>query len=365
MKLNTLKLTNFRSYSRVNLKFNDNLNIIYGDNGEGKTNLVESIYTLSLTKSFRVSNDKLLIKNGELSTKIEGEIVNDTTNTYEVIINKEGKKVLVNGNISSKVSDYITNINVVILEPNEQTIFESIPSDRRKILNIEISKLKKDYIIYLNNYNKLLKQRNCYLKDSYLNKKTSKEYLDILTKKLVEWGIKIHYLREEFINNINDNINEKYHSVFEKGNLSIKYVSDYKDKNEEEILNLYEKNYERELVMGKTLYGIHHDDIIFLLDDKKIVEYGSNGQKKNAILAFKLSLLEIIKQELKTMPIFILDDLFSALDNQKIDNIINILDSNMQTFITTTDLEKVNKEIVKKAKIFNVYDEKIEVKEYE
>lgn len=356
MKINSLKLVNFRNYETLNLNFNNNLNIIFGNNGVGKTNLIEAIYTLSLTKSFRTNNDKNLIRNGELSTKIEGEVEVNTTNNYQVILNKDGKKVKIDNNIISKISEYISNINIVLLEPEEQMIFKASPQVRRKLLNIEISQLKNDYIIYLNNYNKILKQRNFYLRELYINGNASKEYLNILTKKLVEYGLKIYNYRKEFIDKINNYINSKYHEIFETGELIIKYSSDYKNKTEDEIINYYQKNYDREIVMGKTLFGIHHDDISFLLDKQNIAEWGSNGQQKNAIFAFKLSEIEIIYEEKGTYPILILDDLFSALDNLKIQNIIRLLNSDIQTFITTTELDRIDEKLLNSAKVFNVLE---------
>ncbi len=360
MKLNTLKLTNFRNYEKVNLEFNNQLNIIYGKNGEGKTNLVEAIYVLSITKSFRTNDDKMLIKSGEVSTKIEGEVEDNSKNIYQVVLNKEGKKVKINNNIVSKVSNYITNINIVLLEPEEQTIFNDSPASRRKLLNIEISKLEKDYIIYLNNYNKILKQRNFYLRDLFINGNASKDFLDILTKKLVFYGFKIYEARNKFIDSINEYINQKYQDIFEYGDLYIKYNSDYKNKSMEEIIDFYNKNYNREVNMGKTLFGIHHDDIVFILDKKNIADYGSNGQKKNAIFAFKLSLIELINKEKNNLPILILDDLFSALDNEKIENIVELLNSDIQTFITTTELDRIDKKLLKNAKLFKVNNNAIE-----
>ena len=213
MKLNTLKLSNFRNYNKLELNFNDTLNIIYGNNGVGKTNLVEAIYALSITKSFRTNNDRNLIKEGEIATKIEGEVETNTTNDYEVIINKEGKKVKIDKNIISKLSDYISNINIVLLEPDEQILFEQSPSERRKLLNIELCGIKKEYILYLNSYNKILKQRNFYLKELFINGNGSYEYLDILTNKLIEYGKKIYDYRQEFIDKINKLITKKYQSI--------------------------------------------------------------------------------------------------------------------------------------------------------
>ncbi len=361
MKLNSIKIVNFRNYENLFLDFNDKINVIYGNNGSGKTNLVEAIYALSLTKSFRTNDDKNLIRAGEVSTKIEGVVEsNNNTNTYQVVISKDGKKVKINNNLSSKISDYISNINVILLEPDEQIIFSSSPSVRRKLLNIEISQLKKEYVIHLNNYNKLLKQRNFYLRELYINGNASRDYLNILTNKLINEGIIIYRLRKEFIDNINKYINDMYVRVFESGILEVKYNSDYSKNDENEILNMYSKNYDKEINNGKTLFGIHHDDIVFLLDNKNISEFGSNGQCKNAILAFKLAEIEIFKNEKGNFPILILDDLFSALDNIKIKNIVGLLNNNIQTFITTTDLDKIDKELLNNSKIIKVNNGMIE-----
>ena len=362
MKLSTIKIVNFRNYEHEKIDFNNFLNIIYGNNGEGKTNLVEAIYTLSLTKSFRTNNDKNLIKNGEVSTRIEGVIAsNNTENSYEVIINKDGKKVKIDNDIQAKISDYVTNINVILLEPEEQTIFTSSPSERRKLLNIEISKLKKEYLIELNNYNKIIKQRNFYIRDLFINGNASRDYLNILTNELVTYGLKIYNLRKEFIDNINEYINVFYNDIFSSGNLKIKYVSDYNNKSKEEIIDMYNKNYNRELQIGKTLFGIHHDDLVFMLDNKNISEYGSNGQQKNAILSFKLAELEVVYNDIKEYPILILDDIFSALDKEKIKNIMKKINSSIQTFITTTEVNRVNRKLLKNAKIIKVTSGKIEV----
>ena len=354
MKISSLKLVNFRNYERVELTFQDNLNIIYGNNGSGKTNLVEAIYALSITKSFRNSNDKNLIKKGELSTNIEGVVINNTENLYQVIINKEGKKVKIDKSIISKISDYISNIKIVLLQPDEQTIFNDSPSVRRKLLNIEISQIEKDYIVYLNNYNKILKQRNFYLRELYINGNASYDYLNILTKKLIEYGIKVYDYRKKFIDAINEYIGDSYENIFEKGELKIKYNSDFKDKSEDDLFNNYQKNYNKEIILGKTLIGIHHDDIVFLLDNQNIAEWGSNGQQKNAIFSFKLAEIKVINQKYSENPILILDDLFSALDNKKIKNIVRLLNSDIQTFITTTELERIDEELLKDAKLFNV-----------
>lgn len=361
MKLSSIKIVNFRNYEHEYIEFNNNLNVIYGNNGEGKTNLVEAIYVLSLTKSFRTNNDKNLIKSNELSTKIEGVVEKENNDQrYQIIINGEGKKVKINNNIQSRISDYVSNINIVVLQPEEQTIFSSSPSERRKLINIEISQIKKEYLIELNKYNKILKQRNFYLRQLFINGNASIDYLNILTKELIKYGMKIYEMRDNFINKINNYINGEYQKNFEVGYLNIKYNSDYKNKTADDIFNLYKKNYNREINIGKTIYGIHHDDFIFCLDNKNISEWGSNGQQKNAILAFKLAEIEVFKQETNDYPILILDDVFSALDIKKIKNVLKNLNKSIQIFITTTELNKIGKKLLNNVKLINIKNGRIE-----
>ena len=185
MQIRNLKLLNFRNYESLNLDFYHGKNIIYGKNGMGKTNLVEAIYVLSLTKSFRGSSDKVLIKSNEDVLKIVGIINDNIDNTYQIVINKQGKKVKINNNLCKKISEYISKINVILFNPDDLKFIKESPGVRRNYLNIDMSSFDNDYLIYLSNYNKVLKQRNSYLKTMYVNANSSSEYLDILTDKLI------------------------------------------------------------------------------------------------------------------------------------------------------------------------------------
>ncbi len=359
MKISKLKLVNFRNYENLKINFSDKLNIIYGENGSGKSNLVEAIYLLALTKSFRITNDKYLINKGKDSTTIEGKITkNNDESDYKVKISTEGKKVEIDNNKINKISEYITKIQVIVFYPSNTELINDSPSERRKLLNIEISQIFKEYLILLNNYNKILKQRNAYLKQLYLYGNASREYLDILTKKLVEYGKRIHKYRLEFLENLNQNITKVYKDIFESGELKIKYKSSY-NRTERELLEIYRKYYSKEMAAGKTLIGIHHDDFEFILDGNNIKEWGSQGQLKNAILSFKISEVKLIKDILKEYPILILDDLFSELDERKIYNILNILDDNVQTFITTTELKSIPINVVEKSNIYHIQNGEI------
>ncbi len=341
MKIELLKLLNFRNYKKLEITFHPNLNVIYGKNGSGKTNLVEAIYVLGLTRSFRLSQEKTLIHDGSVSTKIEGLILNKYKTSYTVLLNKEGKKVKINDHKVDKLSDYITKITIILFHPDDLRFIKDTPSTRRKNLNISISEMNLEYLRVLNNYNKLLKQRNAYLKQMLINHHQTSDYLDILTSKLIELGIYIYEKRNEFIEQVNSYLAKFYERITGLEGLKIGYISSYEGKTKEELFSIMKNNLPRDLSFGKTNIGVHMDDLVFLLKDKNLKEYGSEGQQKNAIIAYKFSELEIFRERTGYYPILILDDLFSELDEDKVSNILKMLNSDIQTFITTTNLNVV------------------------
>ena len=360
MKIDSLSLMNFRNYETLNISFG-NLNIIYGLNGSGKTNIVEAIYMLALTKSFRINNDKIMIKKGKIKAKIKGNVLKkNDENEFGVEISNDGKIVTINGEKQDKVSDYVSRINVILFNPSDTRLIDDAPSERRKILNIEISQIYKEYLVVLTNYQRILKQRNFYIRGMYINGSYTSEYLDILTKKLVEYGKVICKYRQDFIDNINKYIKSNYEKIFGSGTLKIRYVSTFKNKSEDDLIKRFKDNYQKELSVGKTLEGIHHDDIMFILDNNNLKEWGSEGQRKNAIISFKLAEINVINEIKGYYPILILDDLFSELDKEKITNLLGMLDRNVQTFITTTDLKNISKKVIKDAKKIKVCDGAIE-----
>ena len=365
MQIRDLKLINFRNYEKLKLSFHSQLNLIIGKNGMGKTNLVEAIYVLALTKSFRTNMDNILIKEGKDSFKIEAHIIKENEENYEFLLTPEGKKIKINGTSATKLSDYISKINVILFNPNDLKIIKDTPSLRRKMLNIEISQLNNLYLKHLQNYNKVMKQRNAYLKTLSINGNASLDYLDILTNKLIDIGLNIYNERRKFIELVNQNIGNLFFKITNSEGLFINYISDYNDMTKEKLLKIYQKGLERDLMFGKTHIGVHHDDISFLLNKENLKDYGSEGQQKNAIIALKLSEIEIFKVKKRTYPILILDDLFSELDNEKINNILKLLNPDIQTFITTTNIESINQDYLNKAKIFKVFNAEIKEVTYE
>ena len=365
MQITELKLTNFRNYNATRFLFTPGKNIIIGNNGVGKTNIVEAIYYLSITKSFRATTDQVVIKDAEEYATIEGNIKKKMANNYKIVIDKTGKKVFINQYQVKKISDYISQINIVLFNPEDLKLIKDNPSTHRKLINMELSGINNTYLKLLSSYNKVLKQRNTYLKSMLVNGMMQREFLDVLTKKLVDLGLAIYEIRTNFIDDLRDYLEINYQKITKKSGIALKYVSDYDNLSKELILKKYHSNFKKDLNYGKTNFGVHLDDFIFYFNDKLAKDYLSEGEQKNAIIAFKLAEINIYYHHHQTMPILILDDLFSELDQDKITKIIKFFKKNMQIFITTTDLTKIDNKILNNSKVFTIKPNKIEEKIYE
>ena len=362
MFLKKISLTNFRNYDNLDLEFDKNINIFIGNNAQGKTNILESIYVLSISKSHRINKDLFLIKDNCLFTKIHGEIINyDNLNEFEILINKKGKRVSINSNPFRKISEYLSNINTIMFCPDDLEIIKGTPSERRYFLNSSLSQFYSDYSLKLSKYNKLLKNRNEYLKNT---EKIDKIYLKILTDKLINLNVDLIIYRRNYINEINKYIVKIYKNLTNKDKISIKYDSfinnDINEKNiKQEIQEKFDRVLENEIFQRTTLLGIHKDDFSIYIDDVKINNYGSQGQQRISILCLKLAEIDIYKEKFNKKPIILLDDIFSELDSEKKENIIKYINSDMQVFITSTDLNNIDEKITKNADIFYVNDGKV------
>lgn len=365
MKIIDLKLYNFRNYENIYFEFSNKQNIIIGPNGSGKTNIIEAIYVLAITKSFRGSLDKVLINNGKSQMSIEGSVRDKITHKYKIIISEDGKAVKIDDKKIPKLSNYISKINVIIFTPENVNIIKNSPASRRNMLNIEISQLNNEYLKLLNEYNKILKQRNAFLKLMYINNLASPDYLWILTDKLIDYGIKISELRNNFIDEINKYYDDINYKITRNRGLKVLYVSSFKNKTKKELVEKYKYYLDRDIAIGKTSIGIHHDDLIFSQNGKNLKDYGSEGEQKNAIICFKLAEIEIFINNKGIYPILILDDLFSELDNKKITNILKKINKNLQIFITTTDLNMINTKILNNCTIFEIKNKKVVKRQYE
>ncbi len=366
MILTKINLINFRNYSKCNIKLNDKVNIFIGNNAQGKTNILESIYVLALTKSYRTNYDEFLKRKGSDSYKIKGSLkIGKYSKEISISVLNNDKKVFINGTNVKKISDYVSTLNVILFSPEDIETIKGAPSLRRDLLNIEISQLYQQYIKNYNEYNKILKMRNDYLKLMYTNGISDYRYLDVLTDNLIERAAYIYKERIEFIRKINKNISLIYKNLTVNDNLTITYESniDIIDKSMEEIKKLlknkYSTNYNKEIVAGMTLYGPHRDDYHFLINGNDIKIYGSQGQQKMAMIAFKLAEISIFEEITGTKPILLLDDIFSELDKKKKNRIINYIKDNIQVIITANDTVGISNKLLKNATIFKVENGKI------
>ena len=358
MVIRSLRLKNYRNYDNLNINFNDNLNIIIGDNAQGKTNLLESIYVLAVTKSFLSNNDKSIIKFNNHYTKINGLIEGKyNVNTLELLINDNGKCVKINNKEIKKLSDYISNMNVIIFSSNDIVIFKDSPSSRRKYFNIQISQINKNYLRYLNDYNVILRQRNEFLKILDIKKENDIKYFDILTDKYVDLATDISRYRNKYINDINSYLDDIFRFITGMSGLSINYISNinYSDDFDKNILKKKIKdNFDREIQYKTTLLGPNRDDFVFMLNGKNLSSFGSQGQIRSAVLSLKLAEVKLFYEMTNDEPILLLDDIFSELDIRKRNNVLKYLNNDIQTIITTTDIENIDKTIREKANVYNI-----------
>ena len=370
MKISKISLVNFRNYSNLNVSLGKNLNIFVGDNAQGKTNILEAVTMLSLTKSHRVGVSPYIIMFGKSKCKL-GCVVkkNKIISKLEINISDDSKKLSVNKNEIKKVADYISYLNTIIFTPDDLEIIKGSPNVRRNLLNIQLSQLSKEYLKKYNEYNKLLKTRNEYLKILFNNSIADKDYLDILTDKMIEKAVYIYQKRKEYIDLINLSINSFYSEIANDEGLVVKYVPNVSfDEFDSESLrkrlkHIYKKNYLKELNYGMTVYGPHRDDFYFEYKNYDMRFYGSQGQQKLAVLSFKLSEIPIFKDITGTEPVLLLDDVFSELDIKKRNKLLKFINiDDIQSIITTTDLKNINKKAVENAFVFNVKNGNVERK---
>ena len=351
MYIKKIRLKNFRNYEDEFVELKPGINVFYGDNAQGKTNILESIYLSSMGKSFRTKKDKELIKIGKENSVIEVEYEKkDRDGKVKIEIEKK-KNISLNGVKLKKLSEVLGNIHIVMFSPDDINILKSGPAERRKFLDIMISQLRPNYIYNLNLYLKTLEQRNYYLRQIKFENK-NKELLSIWNEKLAFHAEKIFKYRKEFIEKIKNHINVLHSKITnEKEILRIQYISDCEDK-KEYIKKLIDTQ-AIDIQKGYTSKGIHRDDFIIYINERQVNVYGSQGQHRTVVLSLKLSELEIIYEEIGEYPVLLLDDFMSELDKKRRNNFLKNIEG-AQVLITCTDKLQINEGqefIVKKGKI--------------
>ena len=337
MIVKSLKLKNFRNYDLLDLEFDAFTNIFFGDNAQGKTNILESIYLTGTTKSHRGTKDRDLIRFGQEEAHIE-TIVEKRGIPFRIDIHlkkNSPKGIAINKIPIKKASELFGIINIVFFSPEDLNIIKNGPSERRRFIDLELAQLDKVYLSDLSNYNRIINQRNKLLKDIH-EKKDLMDTLDIWDMQLVHYGNRLIERRKVFIEQMNEIIGKVHYKLTGgRETLQLLYEPGVKQESFEQALF---KNRERDMRMKSTSVGPHRDDICFMCGDLDIRKFGSQGQQRTAALSLKLSEIELVKQEIKDTPILLLDDVLSELDKHRQNYLLDSI-RDIQTLITCTGLD--------------------------
>ena len=334
MYIEKIKLQNFRNYEQLELDLNKNINIIYGNNAQGKTNILEAIFLSSFGKSFRTKKEKEMIKFNEQSALVEIFYQKkDRDGKVKIEIGNK-KQISLNGIKLKKLSELLGNINIVIFTPDDINILKDGPAGRRRFLDMMIGQLRPNYVYNLNMYLKTIEQRNNYLRQIREENKPE-NMLEIWDENLAEYGEKIYIYRNEFINKIANKINNIHKNITDaKEEIKIEYLSNCDNK--ENYLKLLKERRKLDIIKGFTTKGIHRDDFVIYINDKEVSTFGSQGQNRTAVLSLKLSELQVVYDEIGEYPILLLDDFMSELDEERRKNFLNNI-KNTQVILTGTD----------------------------
>ena len=334
MWIENIKINNFRNYDNEEINLGKNINIFYGENAQGKTNIIESIFLSSMGKSFRTNKDKEMINLNKEKAVIEISFVKSDREGKVKIELSNKKSIYLNGIKLKKLSELLGNINIVIFTPDDINILKGGPQNRRRFLDIMISQLKPNYMYNLSLYLKTLEQRNNYLRQIKEENK-DENLLEIWDEKLADYAFIIFEYRNEFINKIKNKIKSIHKDITnEKEDIEIEYITECNNK--ENYIELLKKRRKLDIIKGYTTKGIHRDDFNISINDKQLNIYGSQGQHRTAILSLKLSELSIIYEETGEYPILLLDDFMSELDENRRKQFLKNI-KNTQIIITCTE----------------------------
>lgn len=337
MIIKSLKLKNFRNYDLLSLDFDDATNIFYGDNAQGKTNILEAIYLSGTTKSHRGTKDRDMIQFGHDEAHIETVIEkNHVEFKIDMHLKKNSPKgIAINKMPIRKASELFGVIHLVFFSPEDLNIIKNGPSERRRFVDLELAQLDKLYLNDLANYNRIINQRNRLLKDIY-NREDLLPTLEVWDMQLAEYGRRVIERRGIFLDRLNEMI-ASVHGRLTGGKESL-HLSYEKSNGDADLLDVIEKNRERDIRMKSTSVGPHRDDICFKVGDLDIRKFGSQGQQRTAALSLKLSEIELVKKLIKDEPILLLDDVLSELDKNRQHALLDTI-GNIQTIVTCTGVD--------------------------
>ena len=334
MWIKNIKIKNFRNYNQEEINLEKNINIFYGKNAQGKTNIIEAIFLCSLGKSFRAKKDNEMIKLNEENAIVEIEYEkSDRDGKIKIEIGNK-KNIYLNGIKIKKLSELLGNLNIVIFTPDDINILKGGPQNRRRFLDIMISQLRPNYMHILNLYLKTIEQRNKYLRQIKEEHK-DENLLEIWDEKLAEYAVKIYEYRKEFIEKIIKKINIIHKNITNgEEQIELEYITECDNK--EKYLQLLKERRKLDIIKGFTTKGIHRDDFVIYINKKEIKIFGSQGQNRTAMLSLKLAELQVIYDEIGEYPILLLDDFMSELDRTRRKNFLENIEGT-QVIITGTE----------------------------
>lgn len=370
MHIEQLQLKNYRNYVDLTVDFEHKVNVIIGENAQGKTNLMEAIYVLAFTRSYRTPRERECILWGEEFSRIKG-ILNKRDRTFplEMILSKKGKKAKINHLEQRRLSDYVGAMNVVMFAPEDLTLVKGSPQVRRRFIDMELGQMQPSYIFHLSQYQKTLKQRNHLLKKMQRQQQADPILLDILTEQLIEHAAIVLERRFQFLEKLRTSA-RPIHRDISRGieDLQMTYdatIDVSEDMPKEKIEHIYEEEFARirqnETDRGTTLIGPHRDDLLFYINERNVQVYGSQGQQRTTALSVKLAEIELIKQEIGEYPILLLDDVLSELDDYRQSLLLSTIQGKVQTFVTTTSVDGIHHQTLREAAIFQVEQGKLKM----
>ena len=352
MYIKSLELDDYRNYDKVSIKFDKGINILYGNNAQGKTNILEAIYLCSTTKSHRGNKDKEIIRFGCTESHIRA-LFNKNEVDYQIDIhlrNEKSKGIAINGVKLKKAAELLGLANIIIFSPEDLSIIKNGPSDRRRFVDAELCQLDKVYLYNLTNYNKIVNQRNNLLKDILIHPEL-RDTLDVWDSQLVNIGNKIIERRKLFVDQLNEIISDIHNNISGgKEELEILYDPNIEEDSFEEKLK---KHREKDIRYKLTSVGPHRDDFIFYINDIDTKKYGSQGQQRTAALSLKLAEIKLVERISGSTPILLLDDVLSELDGNRQNYLLNSI-KDIQTIVTCTGLDEFINSRIEINKIFKI-----------
>lgn len=363
MILSELKLHNFRNYEDLSVDFSPGVNVLIGENAQGKTNLLEAVYVLALTRSHRTANERELIKWQAHEAALTGRVEKQGGSVpLELIFSSKGKKAKVNHLEQARLSQYVGQLNVILFAPEDLYLVKGAPALRRHFMDQEFGQMSNKYLYNSGQFRTILKQRNQYLKQLQFKQQHDRVLLQVLSDQLAAYGAEIIVARAAFLKKLEKWAQTIHETVAQhKEELTFHYVTQVKldepssvEAVYQQLLDLYLNNETKEIEQGSTQYGPQRDDLRFLINQKNVQTYGSQGQQRTTALSVKLAEIDLMREQTGEYPILLLDDVLSELDDARQTHLLTAIQNKVQTFLTTTSLSGIAQQLIQTPTIFNI-----------